>query len=198
MEVVKFKLIADHVALDFANTLDDRYDPERTVDLLDSYGDLLDFCQQAGTLSSPERQKLARTSKAAGERALQSARELREAIESVFSALAKGRAGAAADLDLLNSFLKSALPHRVLAPVRGRLNWRWTGLESEPEGPLWPVAYAAAELLVSREADFVRECGAETCRWLFLDVSKNHSRRWCDMKLCGNRSKAKRYYERRT
>jgi len=31
------------------------------------------------------------------------------------------------------------------------------------------------------------------CRWLFLDTSKNHTRRWCDMKVCGNRIKARRF-----
>ena len=195
---MKFELIADHVALDFVNTVDNRYDPDRRAELLNSYGDLLDFCEQTAVLSSPERQKLNRIGKAAAERALRSAIELREGLEKVFSAVTEDRTTPAVDLDRLNGFLRAALPHRVLVPVRERLNWRWTGLESEPEGPLWPLAYAAAELLVSPEAAFVRECAAETCRWLFLDLSKNHSRRWCDMKLCGNRSKAKRYYQKRS
>jgi predicted RNA-binding Zn ribbon-like protein len=39
----------------------------------------------------------------------------------------------------------------------------------------------------------LRECGNPECRWLFLDTSKNHTRRWCDMKICGNRMKARRF-----
>ena len=42
----------------------------------------------------------------------------------------------------------------------------------------------------------VKECDNETCRWLFVDMSKNRSRRWCDMKDCGNRAKARRHYRR--
>ena len=43
----------------------------------------------------------------------------------------------------------------------------------------------------------VRECGASDCAWLFLDTSKNHHRRWCDMTRCGNRAKVRRFYARR-
>ena len=42
----------------------------------------------------------------------------------------------------------------------------------------------------------VRICGADDCLWIFLDTSKNRTRRWCDMKQCGNRMKARRFYER--
>jgi predicted RNA-binding Zn ribbon-like protein len=43
----------------------------------------------------------------------------------------------------------------------------------------------------------VRECSGDTCGWLFVDTSRNHSRRWCDMEDCGNRAKARRHYLRR-
>ena len=62
--------------------------------------------------------------------------------------------------------------------------------------PLWPVAHAAANLLVSDQVSRVRMCASDSCDWLFLDLSRNQMRRWCDMKTCGNRVKARRYYER--
>jgi predicted RNA-binding Zn ribbon-like protein len=61
---------------------------------------------------------------------------------------------------------------------------------------LWPVARSAAELLSSESVDRVRECASSTCTWLFIDDSRNRRRRWCDMASCGNRAKARRYYER--
>src|SRR5690606_34555848 len=61
---------------------------------------------------------------------------------------------------------------------------------------LWPVAVSAAELLTSADRERVKECAADTCNWLFLDMSRNRSRRWCDMKECGNRAKARRFYKR--
>jgi predicted RNA-binding Zn ribbon-like protein len=61
---------------------------------------------------------------------------------------------------------------------------------------LWPVARSAADLLTSQEQSRVRECAASDCGWLFLDLSRNRSRRWCDMETCGNRTKARRHYAR--
>jgi predicted RNA-binding Zn ribbon-like protein len=61
---------------------------------------------------------------------------------------------------------------------------------------LWPAVVSAAELLTSDDLGRVRECASERCAWLFLDRSKNQSRRWCDMTVCGNRSKARRHYSR--
>jgi predicted RNA-binding Zn ribbon-like protein len=59
------------------------------------------------------------------------------------------------------------------------------------------VARAAADLLVSPERALVRECASGTCSWLFVDRSRTHQRRWCSMKTCGNRAKARRFYTRR-
>ena len=58
------------------------------------------------------------------------------------------------------------------------------------------ILVSAVELLTSPRRERVRTCGAETCLWLFLDTSKNGSRRWCDMNQCGNRTKARRFYRR--
>jgi hypothetical protein len=99
-------------------------------------------------------------------------------------------------LRTLNSFLGDAR-------VPDRINWHksvflrnYSGLVKAPAGPLWLILDASAALLTSPDIHHVRECDEKTCRWLFLDRSRNHSRRWCDMQLCGNRSKAQRFYAR--
>jgi predicted RNA-binding Zn ribbon-like protein len=61
---------------------------------------------------------------------------------------------------------------------------------------LWLISRAAADLLVSDQLPYVRACFSKTCEWFFLDTSKNHHRRWCDMTRCGNRAKVQRFYER--
>jgi predicted RNA-binding Zn ribbon-like protein len=58
------------------------------------------------------------------------------------------------------------------------------------------VLHACAGLLTSRKRNRIRECQADNCAWLFMDHSRNQSRRWCDMKVCGNREKARRFYRR--
>ena len=73
-------------------------------------------------------------------------------------------------------------------------------LAADDEGaldrPLWPVLRSAAALLTSDDIARIRECAAERCAWLFIDHSRNRSRRWCDMRDCGNRAKARRHYAR--
>jgi predicted RNA-binding Zn ribbon-like protein len=78
-----------------------------------------------------------------------------------------------------------------------RAGWTWGRFENQPALPLWVIAQSAAELLQSSAISHVHACASETCRWLFLDTSKNHSRRWCDMAICGNRVKVRRFQARR-
>ena len=75
--------------------------------------------------------------------------------------------------------------------------WGWRNFGAELESVLWPVAKSAADLLVSHKLERVSTCQGETCGWLFLDMSKNHSRRWCSMSDCGNTAKARRHYHRK-
>jgi predicted RNA-binding Zn ribbon-like protein len=193
-----FKLVAGHLALDFANTLDDRYHARGPVELIRSYADFLRFAAQSHILTSAQARALATAvDDAAAGRALKTVRALREAIERLFSAAAHGRRVPRGELALLNRFLGRGQRHRVIASRAGSLTWDWEGLTREPGGPLWPIVFAAAELLASDARRYVRQCECATCRWLFLDTTKNRSRKWCDMNLCGGRMKARAYYRRR-
>jgi predicted RNA-binding Zn ribbon-like protein len=68
--------------------------------------------------------------------------------------------------------------------------------EDELDRMLWPVARSAADTLTSGDLKRVRRCARQGCDWLFVDTSKNRSRRWCSMSMCGSRVKAGRYYRR--
>jgi predicted RNA-binding Zn ribbon-like protein len=194
-EASPFKLVAGHVALDFVNTLDSRYQPERTVDLIPTYEEFLRFCTEAGVITASDASSLRQRAQRR-EAVLRSASELREALERIFDAILRALPSPAGDLAIVNSYLKEAAQNRSLTENVGRIGWQWEDLEENAVGPLWLIAEAAARLLTSEQVELVRQCGSETCRWLFLDASKNHSRRWCDMKLCGNRVKARKHYQR--
>jgi predicted RNA-binding Zn ribbon-like protein len=85
-----------------------------------------------------------------------------------------------------------------LIPIKNGFTWDTNGKKDELDWMLKPVVRSAAELLTSDELTRVKECADDKgCGWLFLDKSRNRSRRWCDMKDCGNRAKAKRFYERK-
>jgi predicted RNA-binding Zn ribbon-like protein len=195
-----FDLSGGALALDFANTWSDRGRPE--TDGLRGYGDLLAFARQTGTAADGEAARLAARAEReprAAAAALARALDLREALYRVFSAAAAGRAPAAGDLDLLNAALPEALARLRLEPRGSGFGWAWETARAEPlEAPLWPVLRSAAELLTADELPRVRECAASSCTWLFVDRSRNRSRRWCSMETCGNRAKAHRHYRRRS
>jgi predicted RNA-binding Zn ribbon-like protein len=186
------------VGLDFVNTVDNRLSQEKKIDNLRSYRDLVGFAEQTELVTPSQAHQLLRIGKrnqSSAEKALQQAIRLREALFEIFAAAAEKRPHPSA-LAQLNAVLEDAGARRELVAHQGRFLWRWAGIAENLESILWPIAYEAAQLLASGNLDYVRRCAAEDCGWLFLDKSKSHSRRWCDMKSCGNRDKARRFYER--
>jgi predicted RNA-binding Zn ribbon-like protein len=196
----KFDLSGGTLCLDFANTVSNRKIASEVCDHLASYSDLLAFATQARYLPVEFVRKLTAASQydpqAAG-RTLERAHRLREAIYRTFLACADRRSPPPDDLKLIQTMTVAGWKYSWL--TKAGLTYRWV-LKREratrPDGLLWPIARSAAELLTSDRLKKVRVCEANTCAWLFLDESRNHSRRWCDMKVCGNREKARRHYQR--
>ncbi len=193
-----FDFTGGELCLDFANTLGGSRD--RPTERLTSYEDLLAWGSQAGILNDEDVRYLGGLAaehprKAA--RALADAIALREALFRIIAAVIAGTPPAEADLGTLNAALPRALNHLRVAPRAAGCEWEWTGEEGALDRMLWPIARSAADLLVSSEVQRVRRCAAEECDWLFLDTTRNRSRRWCDMRTCGNRAKARRSYARK-
>jgi predicted RNA-binding Zn ribbon-like protein len=194
----RFELTAGWLCLDFINTLDDRFKSE-PKELLKHYVDLARFGEDTGILDPTQVDHLFELSYAApegAERALAAAIQLREVMYAVFWAVLSRKAVSPAALFTLNQYVQVAAQHSRLVLVNGRFEWRFEEASNNFEAPLWAIARSAADLLASEQLQFVRACSSETCQWLFLDSSKNHRRRWCDMKLCGNRAKFQRFYKR--
>lgn len=193
-----FDLCGGHPVLDLVNSLDNRFDGRGGTEGLQSYEDLLRFTLQTHLLDSAQVAELGRTaSPAAGLRALRAARALREAIAGIHYAALDGKPPAATDLDTLERYFHVADRHRELrwrnTGEQSGFAWSWRDEERDAALPVWVLARAALDLMLSPEAHHVRACESVTCRWLFLDTSKSHTRRWCKMKLCGNRMKARRF-----
>ena len=190
---------AGNLSLNFANTLD-WHGSERPVERLTGYMDLVAWGEQAGLISSDLATHLhAQADKQAGNtvHAYDLAIHLREAIYHIFSNRYAGKPIAEPDLAILNSIVREALAHRQLVPSGDEFQWEWTAEVDGTNHILWPVAFSAAELLTSADASRVRECEDDRgCGYLFIDRTKNHSRRWCSMDSCGNRAKARRHYSR--
>jgi predicted RNA-binding Zn ribbon-like protein len=194
-----FNLIAGELCLDFVNTLDNRPVPERLKELLCSYEDLTDWATHAGAIESSQRVALNAEAKAHPGKAavvLRRAVELREALYRILEARLAGRSVDEKDRIEFSAALGEALARRQLIPTRNGFRLDWPAEPVHLESVLWPIADSAGRLLTSEDLARVRECGDQTCRWLFVDRSKNHSRRWCDMKVCGNRTKVRKFYRR--
>jgi len=188
------------LALDFSNT-SEWHASEKPSEHLHNFADLVDWGEEFLLLPAHEARRLRQSASEQPEQAAQSyehAIQLREALFAIFSSRYRGRPIPEPALTLLNEMVRRAMAHLQLVPVGGELNWKWA---PEVEGVnliLWPVARAAAELLTSEKSGRVRECDDDRgCGWLFIDQSKNRSRRWCSMESCGNRAKARRHYARR-
>jgi predicted RNA-binding Zn ribbon-like protein len=184
-------LIGASPALDFANTVNSRV--AQTHDYLGTYGALLAWADRAGLVDSPALGDLRAVGRNTGARVLRTARHRRDAIFGVFSAMAGKRELPPAELKaVLHAYGQAvARAEAVPGPAGATLRWR----SDDPLRPLRPVDYDAGRLLLSTEARLVKECPG--CGWLFVDRSRNQSRRWCDMQVCGSRSKMRRYHEAR-
>ena len=190
-----FEFTGNHLCLDFTNTVDNRFSNPK--ELLNSYNDLLLWSQQAQLLTEDEalqlRKEAERHRKEAGV-VLQRAIDLREALYRIFLVVARGSSPEKSDLSVLNTEFSEAMSRACIVPAKDSLTLDWADKERALDRMLWTIARSAADLLTSKGLDDVRVCAAEDCRWLFLDTSKNHSRRWCDMKSCGNRAKVRKHY----
>ncbi len=198
-KVKDFEFIGGNLSLDFTNTIDGLRGKDAQESLID-YADLLDWSRQAGIISVLQASHLTQLSlehltetKIVYERAI----ALRVAIYHIFSATASRQKPSKDELALLNGELAAALGKRELKPFQDRYQLTWITEPPSLDLMIWPVAQAAATLLTSADLNRVRECASDTCEWLFLDLTKNHSRRWCDMKGCGNRAKMRRFRKRK-
>lgn len=193
----QFERTGGALCLDFANTVDKRPSAGKRADHLHSYPDLLQWSVQSGILSKKEAESLLqrslrnrRTARSVFARAV----ELREAIYGILSAVAHGASPSARDMERVNSELRMAMSRSQVLTNRKAFSWEWEKDSNALTFPLWPVVKSAADVLTSDRLKSVRECAADDCAWLFIDLSTNQRRRWCDMKGCGNRAKARRHY----
>jgi predicted RNA-binding Zn ribbon-like protein len=183
------------LALDFANTVGGTH-VSPTHDHLRSYGDIASFAVLAGGLQPGVAKRLTQRAERDPKRAAavyELGIALRESIWAVFSALASGEAPRDDDLALIGDAAAAGAARSRLVYDKDGVGWSLPGDSEELERPLWDIARSAADLLTSGDHDRIKECASTTCEWVFLDRSRNRSRRWCDMSDCGNRAKARRF-----
>ena len=190
------ELVGGALCLDFVNTINSRRSPEH--DYLMQYSDLTEWATKLGILTPTQNnqlQKRARQNMHEAENALLAARTLRDLLYRLFSSTAKGTEPNKKDLEIFSVFYGESLSRGQFVKKETRYSTAWN-FDETLEAVLWPVIHSAGQLLISQETDQVKECPG--CGWLFLDTSKNQSRRWCSMNTCGVRDKMRRYHKKKS
>jgi predicted RNA-binding Zn ribbon-like protein len=201
MEHKEWDFDSGNLVLDFTNTAEFHAsdDPDEK---LESYPDLVSWSQAAGLLNKTESRDLLRLvdrEPGKAEKTLENALNLREIIYRIISAVAHGDSPDTADLPTFNQHLSAALRKSQISPSDQGFSWSWQEAEDPADRILWTLVREAANLITSEQIKRVGECADDRgCGYLFIDTSRNHSRRWCSMEDCGNRAKAQRHYQKKS
>lgn len=193
----KFKIVGNLLCLDFVNTAPVLQGEQ--IETLQQFTDLIAWFKAVGQLNQRQAQEAESrwTETTKGRAAFAAAIELRAALRMLVERVLMGKPVSHATIEGINRVLASQLSCRCL--IREGLTFR-TALTSPSEDPIHlvvSVAESAAELLEHGDTALIRRCENPSCGLYFYDTTKNRSRRWCSMEVCGSRSKAAAYYRRR-
>jgi predicted RNA-binding Zn ribbon-like protein len=182
-----------HPALDLVNTVDER-PCDAPIENLATYGDLVRFAELAGLIERPLATTLRDRTGPVGARVARRARELREHLYKVLTAVHEARPIPQIDLNAIGAAIRAAHAARLLVRSSSTtlVGHRWAP-SSGVEAPLHACALAIERLLSETDRNRIRKCGARDCEVYFIDISKGQRRRWCRMKNCGNREKQRRW-----
>jgi predicted RNA-binding Zn ribbon-like protein len=190
--------------LAFVNTLSARPTPA-PAERLTSYDALVEWAREQHLVSAAAAERLlaeARRHPHHAAAVLSRAKEFREALNVLAESMEQQKQPPPAALTTISDRLADAYAHGRLVPHDGALQWafgaeedlsRRSGAKADLDRVLWEISRAAGRLVLSPRLSRVRSCAAGDCGWWFVDDTKNHSRRWCDMKICGNREKVRRF-----
>jgi predicted RNA-binding Zn ribbon-like protein len=203
----KFKLIGGNRSVDFVNTVSGRFrnlSKKTGRDYLDFYysdkledcADLLAWSLKDVLIDEKEAKRilqLAEKKPQEAEKVLKRALSLRKSVYRLFKSAIEGWKPEAVDLERLNREFSIARRHQQLTAAKTRFVFEWIDRSGALDQMLWQISESAAQMLANGDLSRLRQCGNDTCNWLFLDTSRNRSRQWCDMKDCGNLAKVRRF-----
>jgi predicted RNA-binding Zn ribbon-like protein len=197
------RLVGGNLALDFVNTRGGQPRPSPEDEALHDYNDLVAWARYVGILTETEARRLLRQARQNPDRAqdtYERAVKVRSYLYDLFRAVTMGRPPPGRCLAALRNDEAEALARAELVGGDGGFAWSWAH-DDDLARPLRPVVHAGVELLTAGSLKQVnpltRVKRCDGCQWLFLDESKNRSRRWCSMEDCGTDEKVRRYVARR-
>jgi len=189
------------LCLDFVNTVDWRFSEKRKKETLHDFFDVISWVKQEGILEDETVQKIIITASKQLDKVnliYKKTIELRELLHRIFSSIATTGQASTKNISLFNHLLADSLGKSCcVTPSGNGFVWAFSSAIDSIDLFLNPIIKSAADFLVSPNLKRLKQCADEQCGWLFIDKSRNNSRRWCSMNDCGNRAKAHRHYERK-
>jgi len=187
------------LCLDFTNTFTGR-NSKKQKEWLNDFFDLILWGRHVGIVEEKTAQKLSIKSTQQPYKAkkiYKKSIKLRETLYRIFSSIATKGKAPNHDLSIFNHYLADSMGKSCLKSLQDGFTWSFYSEINSMDFILNPIIKSAADFLVSSDLKWLKKCANDRCGWLFIDMSRNNSRRWCNMKVCGNRAKAHRYYQRK-
>lgn len=192
-DILKLPFLGGDLSLDFVNTVHDRHE-EPLRDLLQNYLELVTWVYSANAINDSQKEKLLQKgleNQTEANQVYKDSLQLREAFYDFILNLINQDETSSANIQLINRRVSRVFSNLELTQLEGRFVLDWKAESFGLESVLWPITRAFADLVTSEDISRIKKC--PNCGYLFVDNSKNKSRRWCSMEICGNRVKAQRF-----
>jgi predicted RNA-binding Zn ribbon-like protein len=192
----RFLFVGNQLCLDFINT--EMIVNGKATDLFDTAADFLAWLTEARVLTASDaKEQLKKWTGSEASQLLDQARHFRTVIRRTAERIVSGKAVQAETVETINHVLKARAGYAQIVRVNGRFERRFQAERSDASSVLVPIAEAASELLCSGDLSLVKKCRNAGCILYFYDTTKNRTRQWCSMSICGNRMKVAAHYRRK-
>jgi predicted RNA-binding Zn ribbon-like protein len=197
MKTSKFVFVGNYLCLDFLNT--EVVEKGKSIDLLGNFSDLAEWLFEAEVVDARGERAITRkwNDHAVSASALEQAREFRAVLRRIIGNIVQAKPVGKSSIEEINRILRKQNEYSYLRRENGEYKMRSQLLFDQPVHLLSPIAKSAADLLVNANFSLIKKCENPNCILYYYDTSKNQKRRWCSMKICGNRIKAATHYKRK-
>jgi predicted RNA-binding Zn ribbon-like protein len=192
----KFIFVGNHPCLDFINT---RIAQNRQpVDLLETFSDLVTWLVEMRLLNRTEAKQAEQKwgGKPEVRQTLDQAREFRTVLREMVERIAAGKPVPSVAIEAINRMLRYRVGYPQLAGRSGNFERKFRAESQEANLLLGLLAESASDLLCTCELSLIKKCQNPACVLFFYDTTKNHTRHWCSMSICGNRSKVAAHHRK--
>ena len=193
---IPFLFVGNQRCLDFINTsFVVNGDP---VEVLTTFSDLVMWLVEAELLSEEEGKKIERrwSKQEEGPETFEQARTFRATLREMVERITDGRPVPQAAMEAINGLLRYRIGYPQVTRRNGKFEQGYLADSQEANQVLGLLGEAAMNLLCTCEHSLIKKCQNPLCVLFFYDTTKNHTRHWCSMTLCGNRSKVAAHYRR--